>query len=60
MVIADASDDPERRTLQLPSSYAGPSLLSDLDKAMQLEWVVSNGLRGYASSTVLGINTRKH
>jgi len=34
--------------------------LSDVDKALKTEWLVTNGLGGYASSTVLGINTRKY
>ncbi len=34
--------------------------LSDFDSAVQKEWLVTNGLGGYASSTVLGINTRKY
>jgi len=33
---------------------------SDVDKALKTEWLVTNGLGGYASSTVLGINTRKY
>ncbi len=38
----------------------GTDVLSNLEEAMGLEWVVPNGLGGYASSTVLGINTRKY
>lgn len=34
--------------------------LYDFDKAVQTEWLVINGLGGYASSTILGINTRKY
>jgi len=34
--------------------------LSDLEKALKTEWLVTNGLGGYASSTVLGVNTRKY
>jgi len=44
----------------LPRIYVGPGLLSDFDRAIQLEWIVTNGLGGYASSTVLNINTRKY
>jgi predicted glycogen debranching enzyme len=35
-------------------------LLSDFNKAVTLEWIVTNGLGGYASSTVLNTNTRKY
>ncbi len=34
--------------------------LSDYESAIQKEWLITNGLGGYASSTVLGINTRKY
>ena len=44
----------------LPRIFVGPELLSDLNRAIQLEWIVTNGLGGYASSTVLNINTRKY
>jgi predicted glycogen debranching enzyme len=34
--------------------------LTDFEKAIGTEWLETNGLGGYASSTVLGINTRKY
>ncbi|HJX24438.1 MAG TPA: amylo-alpha-1,6-glucosidase, partial [Candidatus Bathyarchaeia archaeon] len=34
--------------------------LSDLERALRTEWLITNGLGGYASSTILGINTRKY
>jgi predicted glycogen debranching enzyme len=30
------------------------------DDSLEKEWLISNGLGGYASSTVLGLNTRKY
>jgi predicted glycogen debranching enzyme len=33
---------------------------SDYSKATAREWILSNGLGGYASSTVIGANTRKY
>ncbi|MFH1126469.1 MAG: amylo-alpha-1,6-glucosidase [Candidatus Altiarchaeota archaeon] len=36
-----------------------PSRLG-FDRAVGLEWVLTNGLGGYSSSTVLGLNTRKY
>jgi predicted glycogen debranching enzyme len=44
----------------LPEIHVGPNVLSDFNKAIRMEWLVTNGLGGYASSTVLGINTRKY
>src|SRR5690349_14374527 len=32
----------------------------DLDQALEKEWVVSNGIGGFASGTVAGINTRRY
>ena len=43
-----------------PRIEVGPRVLSDLDKALSLEWIVVNGLGGYSSSTVIGVNTRKY
>jgi predicted glycogen debranching enzyme len=34
--------------------------LSDVEGSLRKEWIVTNGLGSYASSTVLGINTRKY
>ena len=44
----------------LPQLSLESSKLSDLDKSLKTEWLVTNGLGGYASSTVLGLNTRKY
>jgi len=44
----------------LPKLHLGPDTLSDFNKAIQMEWLITNGLGGYASSTALGINTRKY
>ncbi len=38
----------------------GRRVLSDTNEALRREWIITNGLGGYASSTVLGINTRKY
>ncbi|MGF3522257.1 MAG: glycogen debranching enzyme N-terminal domain-containing protein [Candidatus Bathyarchaeia archaeon] len=34
--------------------------LSNFDDALTKEWLITNGLGGYASTTVLGVNTRKY
>jgi predicted glycogen debranching enzyme len=44
----------------LPSITIGKETLSNIAEAVQKEWLITNGLGGYASSTVLGINTRKY
>jgi len=46
--------------IDLPKIYVESATLSDFDKAVQMEWLVTNGIGGYASSTTLGINTRKY
>jgi predicted glycogen debranching enzyme len=46
--------------MKLPSMIFNDKMLSQFDDATQKEWIVTNGLGGYASSTVLGINTRKY
>ena len=32
----------------------------DLKEGIEREWLITNGIGGYASSTILGINTRKY
>lgn len=44
----------------LPKIDLEPSVLADLGKSLRAEWLVTNGLGGYASSSVLGLNTRKY
>jgi predicted glycogen debranching enzyme len=46
--------------VDLPKLTLGRDVLSDVNEALGREWLVTNGLGGYASSTVLGINTRKY
>lgn len=46
--------------MELPRIVIGDKVLSRLDDALQMEWLVTNGLGGYSSSTVLGLNTRKY
>jgi predicted glycogen debranching enzyme len=45
--------------VNLPEIEIGSQILSDFDRAIRKEWIVANGLGGYASSTALGVNTRK-
>ena len=46
--------------LNLPKINFGKKVLSNLNKALTTEWILTNGLGGYASSTILGVNTRKY
>ena len=46
--------------MNLPTLKLTKQNLSNFNAAIQKEWLVTNGLGGYASSTVLGINTRKY
>src|SRR5438477_4265637 len=36
------------------------STCQDLDQARKLEWLETNGLGGFASSTIVGLNTRRY
>jgi glycogen debranching enzyme len=38
----------------------GPDLLRDFDRASQLEWLETNGLGGWAGSSVIFANTRRY
>lgn len=44
----------------LPKMSLDAKVLQNVDDALRLEWLITNGLGGYASSTPLGVNTRKY
>lgn len=46
--------------MKAPSIAFGKEALSHFEEAAEKEWIITNGLGGYASSTVLGVNTRKY
>jgi predicted glycogen debranching enzyme len=46
--------------LNIPLVAFGSEITGDLDAALRREWLVTNGLGGYASSTVAGVNTRRY
>jgi predicted glycogen debranching enzyme len=46
--------------MRLPAVTLTTQDLSHLEDAIKKEWLITNGLGGYASSTVLGVNTRKY
>lgn len=46
--------------MKLPTINLRQEELSRFDEAIRKEWLLTNGLGGFASSTVLGINTRKY
>jgi predicted glycogen debranching enzyme len=46
--------------MNMPSIVLSNKVLSQFDNAIRKEWTITNGLGGYASSTVLGTNTRKY
>jgi len=37
----------------------GADTIRDLGQSLQLEWLETNGLGGFASSTIIGANTRR-
>ncbi|KXA94931.1 hypothetical protein AKJ65_03020 [candidate division MSBL1 archaeon SCGC-AAA259E19] len=41
-------------------SSFGSDTCQDLEKAESKEWILTNGLGGYSSSTIPGVNTRKY
>jgi glycogen debranching enzyme len=44
----------------VPLISFGREVCGDLPSALRREWIVTNGLGGYASGTVAGINTRRY
>jgi len=52
----DESNDVEETTM---TSF-GREILGDIAEATRLEWLVTNGIGGFASSTAVGMNTRRY
>lgn len=50
----------EVKSTNAPKMRVKKDFLSDFEAAIRREWLITNGLGGYASSTILGINTRKY
>ena len=46
--------------MDLPRICIDRNEISNVNKALTKEWLVTNGLGGYSSSTILGLNTRKY
>ncbi len=46
--------------LEQPLVDFGPEIAADLPNALRREWLVTNGLGGYASGTIAGPNTRRY
>jgi len=46
--------------MKLPYAKLSREKLSNFEDAIKKEWIITNGLGGYSSSTVLGVNTRKY
>jgi predicted glycogen debranching enzyme len=40
--------------------HFGPDICHNVEAAVQREWLETNGLGGFASSTILGLNTRRY
>ncbi|MCL5055566.1 MAG: glycogen debranching enzyme N-terminal domain-containing protein [Firmicutes bacterium] len=48
------------RQTSFPEYYFGPSSWEDSASGIKKEWLVTNGIGGYASSTLIGANTRSY
>jgi len=46
--------------MKLPQIVFNQENLAHFDRASKNEWLITNGLGGYASSTSIGLNTRKY
>jgi len=46
--------------MNLPSMMLNHEALQRFEESIQKEWIITNSLGGYSSSTVLGLNTKKY
>ncbi|MGB6544134.1 MAG: glycogen debranching enzyme N-terminal domain-containing protein, partial [Candidatus Acidiferrales bacterium] len=49
-----------RRDSSKPAVDLGPEITGDLAAACSREWLVTNGIGGYAAGTVAGVLTRRY
>ena len=55
-----AGRDPARGAALAPLISFGREICGDLPSALRREWLVTNGIGGYASGTLAGVNTRRY
>jgi predicted glycogen debranching enzyme len=58
--MPEATGGPRSTVLESPLVRFGREICGDLPSALRREWLVTNGLGGYASGTLAGINTRRY
>jgi predicted glycogen debranching enzyme len=50
-----------QRSKKIPAVIQfGPGICTNLDSALSREWLETNGIGGFASSTIAGLNTRRY
>jgi predicted glycogen debranching enzyme len=59
-VFGAVQPGPATTILDAPLISFGREICGDLAAALRREWLVTNGLGGYASGTLAGINTRRY
>jgi predicted glycogen debranching enzyme len=55
--MAGANHDEMNLTMSI---QFGPEICGNPDEALKREWLETNGLGGFASSTIIGLNTRRY
>ncbi len=48
------------RSNRLPITRLGPEIVADKESALEREWLVTNGIGGFASASLSGANTRRY
>ncbi len=48
------------KNIKLPELHFGSEICSDPARACELEWLETNGIGGFAASSILGMNTRRY
>jgi predicted glycogen debranching enzyme len=58
--VSIVMEDPPGTVLDRPLVTFGRAICGDLDAGLRREWLVTNGLGGYASGTLSGVATRRY
>src|SRR5438128_3563122 len=60
MIVDDDTDALQRAPTNAWNLYVGRDICGDIQSGLNHEWLVTNGLGGYAAGTILGATTRSY
>src|SRR5947207_318707 len=60
MIIEQDTDELNRAPTNAWNLYVGREVCGDVQEALKREWLITNGIGGYASGSIVGATTRSY